>query len=136
MLVQIKRWRVTKVGMGFLRAAAGVDDLAEGPAILAGLRKTFGPLGPRIRIFFPERGADRGPGDATPSTATVVVGIEVESFDVRAPGLPFAGMCHADPLDEVDLAREEGALRAEMERLGIRVEVEHMEWRFGYDLRD
>lgn len=136
MLVQIKRWRVTKASMGHLRAAAGVDDLQEGPAVLAGLRKTFGPLGPRIRVFFPEQKRDGPAPVLTPGSAMVVVGIEVEAFDVKAPGLPFAGLVHADPLDAVDMAREDGALRGELERLGIQVEVDQMEWRFSYELKD
>jgi hypothetical protein len=66
----------------------------------------------------------------------VVVGIEVESFDVRAAGIPFAGVVHADPLDSLDLAREEGALRAELERIGLSVEVKEFEWRFSYEVKE
>jgi hypothetical protein len=125
MLISVKRWRVAKVSMLDLQGAAGFGAESAGAAILDGLRKTFGPLGPRIRFFFPE-----------PGIKLAIVGIEVEAFDIRADGIPFAGIVHADPLDSLDLAREEGALRAELERLGLRVEVEELEWRFSYDVKD
>lgn len=136
MLIQLKRWRVAKVTLADLRAAAGLGDDAESHHVMAGLRRSFGPLGPRVRIFIPDPQVDAdGKQVPHPGTLLVVVGIEVESFDVRAPGLPFAGFSHADPLDEVDLAREEGALRGEMERLGIRVDVDEMEWRVSYEVK-
>jgi len=122
MIISIKRWRVAKISMEELQGAAGLGPEANGGAILDGIRKTLGPLGPRIRFFFPELGAK-----------LAIIGIEVEAFDVRASGIPFAGVVHADPLDSLDLAREEGALRAEMERIGLRVEVEDLEWRFSYE---
>jgi len=126
MLISIKRWRVAKVSLAELQGAAGVGPEAGAAEVLDGLRKSLGPLGPRIRFFFPE-----------PKTGLLAtVGIEVESFDVRAPGIPFAGVIHADPLDSLDLAREEGALRAELERIGLRVEVEELEWRFSYEVKE
>lgn len=125
MIISIKRWLVAKVSMEELQAAAGQGPEAGGVAILDGLRRALGPLGPRIRFFFPEPGAK-----------LALAGIEVEAFDVRAPGIPFAGVTHADPLDSLDLAREEGALRAELERIGLRVEVEELEWRFSYETKE
>jgi len=125
MIVSIKRWRVAKVSMEELQGAAGLGVEADGKAILDGLRKSLGPLGPRIRFFFPEHGI-----------RLAIVGIEVEAFEVRAEGIPFAGVVHADPLDSLDLAREEGALRAELERIGLRVEVEKLEWRFSYEVKE
>ncbi len=141
MQVSVKRWRVAKVSLAELRAAAGVAEDADGTAILTGLRQSLGPLGPRIRFFFPDvdntvqassqcdglRGYDR--------MKLVIAGIEVEAFDVRAEGIPVAGVVHADPMDSIDMAREEGALRAELERIGLRVEVEKLEWRFSYEVK-
>ena len=123
-MISVKRWRVAKVSMEELQGAAGLGPEANGMSILDGLRKALGPLGPRIRFFFPE-----------PGSRLAIAGIEVEAFDVRAEGIPFAGVVHADPLDSLDMAREEGALRAELERIGLRVEVEKLEWRFSYDVK-
>lgn len=171
MQISVKKWRVAKVSLAELRAAAGVAESADGTAILTGLRQSLGPLGPRIRFFFPDvdntvrsaalqaslsppRDIDLVMGgppcqgfsgynphrridDPRNSRMELVIaGIEVEAFDVRAEGLPFAGMIHADPLDSIDMAREEGALRAELERIGLRVEVEKLEWRFSYEVKE
>ena len=140
MQVSVKRWRVAKVSLAELRAAAGVAESADGTAILTGLRQSLGPLGPRIRFFFPDvdntvRSAREHRQALQDRMKLVIAGIEVEAFDVRAEGLPFAGMIHADPLDSIDMAREEGALRAELERIGLRVEVEKLEWRFSYEVK-
>jgi hypothetical protein len=131
MQVSVKRWRVAKVSLAELRAAAGVAEDADGTAILTGLRQSLGPLGPRIKFFFPD--ADNTVHDRM---KLVIAGIEVEAFDVRAEGIPFAGVVHADPMDSIDMAREEGALRAELERIGLRVEVEKLEWRFSYEVKE
>lgn len=131
MLVSVKRWRVAKISLEELRAAAGVADDAAAAAILTGLRQSLGPLGPRIRFFFPDT-----TDAAQDRLKLVIAGIEVEAFDVRAEGIPFAGVVHADPLDSIDMAREEGALRAELERIGLRVEVGKLEWRFSYEVKE
>ena len=136
MQVSVKKWRVAKISLAELRAAAGVAESADGTAILTGLRQSLGPLGPRIRFFFPDVDNTVRSAALQDRMKLVIAGIEVEAFDVRAEGLPFAGMIHADPLDSIDMAREEGALRAELERIGLRVEVEKLEWRFSYEVKE
>ena len=136
MQVSVKKWRVAKISLAELRAAAGVAESADGTAILTGLRQSLGPLGPRIRFFFPDVDNTVRSAAFQDRMKLVIAGIEVEAFDVRAEGIPFAGMIHADPLDSIDMAREEGALRAELERIGLRVEVEKLEWRFSYEVKE
>lgn len=136
MQISVKKWRVAKVSLAELRAAAGVAESAAFTEILTGLRQSLGPLGPRIRFFFPDVDNTVRSAAFQDRMKLVIAGIEVEAFDVRAEGIPFAGMIHADPLDSIDMAREEGALRAELERIGLRVEVEKLEWRFSYEVKE
>ena len=100
----------------------------------AKLRKEFYPFAPRLRIFWPEA----VPVPETESmdfvTSKVIFGMEMLAFDINCENVPFAGLCGCDPMDPTDVARADGALRSELERMGLSCEINDFDWRVAYEL--
>jgi hypothetical protein len=116
---------------------------AEGKTVLeteAIFRKNFYPFAPRLKAFWPESLNERaGPydsGDSVPCRVNLLMtfGMEMLAFDVACEKIPFAGLCGCDPMDPVDVARADGALRSELERFGLSCEIDNFEWRVEYNL--
>jgi hypothetical protein len=118
-----------------LAGAAGVempradmtDEERPSAALVAQrLRDDFAPFAPRVRIFWVSDDL---------SVAHTLVGIEVMSFTLPEVNLPQAGVVQWDPMSPDDLARADGALQSELDRIGIPTDHDKYEWRCSYNAR-
>lgn len=85
------------------------------------LRKRFGPLAPRIKFFTAGEKA--------------TAGIEVLNFDLQDAETLQAGLVQCDPIDSVEISMVDGALRSELERLGVPLPDPDFQWRMFYETR-
>lgn len=108
--------RTCAIPTEYLKGAVGARLEAKEAEVLAQIKDQFGPLAPRVRFFVPEAG---------PSLAT----IEVMSFDIKATGVPFAGLVNSDPIDTAEIHRVDGALQSELNRMGIVANTKDFGWR-------
>ena len=84
------------------------------------LADRFGPLAPRFKIW-------RQDGKRS------YAGIEVMTFDFNAENTPQAGLVMVDPIIAEEVQQVDGALRSEMERLGIdQFKMKDHHWRMEY----
>lgn len=84
------------------------------------LADRFGPLAPRFKIWLQ-------------TSKKSYAGIEVMTFDFKATDVPQAGLILADPVCPDEIQRVDGALRSEMERLGIdQNKISDHHWRMEY----
>jgi hypothetical protein len=118
MKLEVTLYRVASIPTGDL--AANLKK-TEGGVTEAQLRERFGVLAPRFKIWV-------GPVQPRKSLA----GMEVMSFSVLDAAVPQAGLVHGDPIDPQELARIDGGLRGELERLGIQSDAAEYEWRLHY----
>ena len=86
-----------------------------------------------MRIFWPESFIGNINEKFIPAPVKIVFGMEMLAFDVTCEKVPFAGLCGCDPMDPVDVARADGALRSELERFGLSCEIEELDWRVAYE---
>lgn len=121
-----KLYRVTTIRTAELLAVLGKDPDCDGTSaeLAAKIRERFGRSTPRFNIFYPS-------DLAVPKT---VVGMEAMSFDVREANVPMAGIVMADPLRQQDVDRIDGAIEAELNRMGIWTEFIGFEWRMAYEI--
>lgn len=96
-------------------------NAVSGVSLQSSLAQRFGPFAPRMKFF--------------ESSAKTTAGIEVMSFDVEAGETPQAGVVMADPIDPVEINRVDGALRSELERMGIPMDADNFQWRIYYQTK-
>ena len=116
----VSLYRTVDFGADWLKANLPIEAGVSKPLDEA-LRERFGPQAPRFRIWKTARKA--------------TAGIEVMTFDVDKCDTPQAGLVMADPRDSLEVARVDGALRSELERLGIPVDAENIQWRLNYETK-
>lgn len=129
MRVTVKLYRATQVPTEHLKACAGLEPTAANDKADKAIRERFGPhLAFGFHIFWPEE----------PGFRTTVVGMEAMSFDLVMPdATPKAaeGLVNCDPLDPKDIDRMDGALRCELQRMGIWTEPDDYQWRARYEVK-
>jgi hypothetical protein len=99
----------------------GGAEFSDNTTLEQKLRIRFGPSAPRFKIW------------RTAKKATA--GIEVMNFDVDDCDTPQAGLVMADPMDSREVSMVDGALRSELERLGIPMDAENIQWRIYYQTK-
>jgi hypothetical protein len=114
----VSLYRTVDFGADWLKANLPVES---SKTLEEAIRDRFGPPAPRFRIWKTSRKA--------------TAGIEVMTFDVDKCDTPQAGLVLADPMDELEVARIDGALRSELERLGIPMDAENIQWRLNYETK-
>lgn len=129
MRLDARLYRVIKVPVENLRAAAGLHSYTPNDEIVPGLRAIFGILAPRFRIFVDAV----DPLSDLPGEA--LCGVEVMRFSVKDAHRPQAGLVTADPLSPRQVQMADGALASELERFGVEIDVEGIEWRMEYEVR-
>jgi hypothetical protein len=93
------------------------------PDFLQRVQERFGTLPPRFKIYAQDNRKAFGC-------------MEVMSFDIKAEAIPFSAMMLADPIDEREVDRVDGALRGEMERLGIdQSRIQDYHWRMELNVK-
>lgn len=116
----VSLYRTVDFGADWLLANIPHPALTDS-TIETSLRERFGPLAPRFKIWR--------------TTQKATAGIEVMTFDVDACDTPQAGLLLADPIDPGEIAMVDGALRSELERLGIPIEPALIQWRLSYQTK-
>lgn len=136
MKLSVRMYRVAKVDMDHLRAAAGLsgyenanEDNKLDDLVMRGLVKAFGPLAIGLKIFCPERPSVLDPEGARHFG---LVGMEMMGFDLPHAETAVSGIVRADPIDEKDMDRLDGALLSELSRWGIYVEPSWLDTRMAY----
>ena len=120
----VKLYRVTTIRTAELMAGCGLDPekVIDGAALLTAVKNKFKPLAPRFHIF--------APPDTT--VKKTVVGTEAISFDVLEADAPMAGLVYADPMKPEDIARIDGSIESELNRLNCSTDFIGYEWRCAY----
>ena len=123
----VKMYRVTTVRTDELIAAAGYDpdSITNTEKLISVMREKFAPFAPRFKIFYP----------AEIDALTTVAGMEAMSFDVSEAEHPRAGLVLVDPMDPNDVARTDGALESELNRIGVGTDFVGYEWRLAYEVK-
>jgi hypothetical protein len=120
----LRLYRAISVPTEHLFATVGLDRTALVEKANEAIHKDFAPFSPRFRIFWPSQGYD-----------ITVVGIDVMSFCIEsADRTPRAGLVTCDPMVPSDVHEADGALQAELQRLGIWTETKNYEWRAWYEI--
>jgi len=124
MKATLRLYRAVPIKTEHLMAVAGLEKTAPVAVANDSLHKKFAPFTPRFKVFWPSEGYD-----------ITVVGLEVMSFCVEdTDRVPRAGIVTCDPMRPSDVHETDGALQAELQRLGIWTETKHYEWRAWYEL--
>lgn len=136
MKLSVRLYRVAKVRMDHLRAAAGITHLAphihaSDSVITKGIIKSFGPMAPGMKVFCAEPPNPNDSGYIEPQPG--LVGMEMIGFDLPKANAAMAGVVRADPINEKEVDRLDGALQSELSRWGIYVEVTSFETRMAYE---
>jgi hypothetical protein len=126
MKIIVKLYRVTTIRTAELLAAAGEDPESEmtGTELSQLVKDNFGPLHPTLQIFYP----------ADTSFRKTVVGMEAMLFDLQDVNIPQSGLIMVDPISPQDVDRIDGAVEAELNRMGISTDFECFEWRMVYQI--
>jgi len=143
MRISIRMYRAVKVPIEYLREAAGSSQgSSQAAEMQAALLEKYGPMSPTLKLFWPSVKGQDLPADDEAEVLVhgsmgnvVVVGLDVMGFELPEAKVPMAGIVSSDPLDEKEIWMVDGALRAEMGRMGIMVEPKDFEWRFWYEVR-
>jgi hypothetical protein len=96
------------------------EDEAKVLGLVKAVEKRFHPLAEGIEFYARDDGI-------------TLVSMEAMSFHIKAPGIPFAGMVKADPIDPAAMHRVDGALNGELTRLGLFALPSEYETRFVYE---
>ena len=120
--VTVRLYRVTTIPTAELIAAVGGDPKQDVPTPILdkNVREKFKYFNPGFKIFYS-------------TTVKTVVGMEAMIFDISTPSVAMAGLISSDPLDPIDVARIEGALEGELNRMRIGTDFQNYEWRFEYE---
>lgn len=129
MKLTVNLYRVTTIPTSELIAAAQlnpeeIDITEQSEQVARKLREEFYPHSPRFKVFW-----------ETATSAKIVVGMQAMAFDVRQAEVPQAGTVFSDPMDPRDVARIDGALEGELNRMNISTEFEGYEWRLSYQVK-
>lgn len=127
MLLTVKLYRVTTIRTAELLAGAGldVDKAMDGPELLAIIKQKYKPMAQRFKIF--------APPDTTVSKT--VVGMEAIAFDIPNANVAMSGLVYADPMTPEDIARLDGAIESELNRLNCGTDFKGYEWRCAYEVK-
>lgn len=129
MRIAVKVFRTTRVLTAHVKKVVGLEIDAPNDQASDAVKKTFGPhMVPGFKIFWPEPAGHKN----------TIVGIEALGFDAPVPtGLPQGcdSLILCDPLDAQDTARLDGALRAELMRMGIWTDADDYEWRIATSVK-
>lgn len=125
MKVTMKWLRTVSIPFPFFEAIVDGynSEYMQTTEIMRYLMEQYGPLPPRFLIHFPES-----------KTGNVTVSTEVMRWDFLEEDIPISAIVSADPMEPKDIAMIDGALRGELERLGISREVDDFQWRAMYSI--
>ena len=118
------KWKVTIYRATTIRTA-DLISVVNGPAdkalkaaeIRELVKQEFYPQPPGFKIFY-------APSDLTKTT----VGFEAMCFDIVEANVPMAALVTLDPVDPNDVARMEGAVEGELNRMGLSTNFEGYGW--------
>lgn len=103
-----------------LNANISVEEYVKNPnKIEVDLKNRFGVLAPRFKIW-------------VQSKTKSIAGIETMSSSIPVENVPQAGIINCDPVIPSEIDRIDGALRSELERMGISTDIEQYDWRWIY----
>ena len=111
-----------------------VDVSGENNPVEA-FKDRYRPFAPRLLIFWPPQHPVYEDGGPEIHKGKTTVGIECMTFDVSDANVPMAGIVLADPLRGEDVARVDGALLSELERLGTPIDDDQIEWKTYYEVK-
>jgi hypothetical protein len=118
------KWKVTIYRATTIRTSdliSVVNGPADKPLTSVEIRELvkaeFYPQPPGFKIFY-------APSDITKTT----VGFEAMCFDIVEEAVPMAALVSLDPMDPQDVARMEGAVEGELNRMGLSTNYEGYNW--------
>ena len=120
--VTVRLYRITTIPTTELIAAVGEDPKEDIPSIGLDklIKEKFRYFNPGFKIFYS-------------TSVKTVVGMEAMVFDITTPSMAMAGLISSDPLNPIDVARIEGALEGELNKMGIGTNFQNYEWRVAYE---
>ena len=130
MRVIFKIYRTAKVATEHLKSAVGLEADAPNDVASEALKEKFGPhMAYSFKVFWPDP-----EGYKTTIVGMAAMGFELEETD----GTPKAaeGLVTCDPIDEETTHRVDGALRSELQRLGLWTEADDYEWRGWFEIKE
>lgn len=136
MKLKVKIFRTVTVRVGELLSQVGLDYERDAGLAMAEVIRRFraemGPLHPSLEVFWPRA---ETLGEAIHYRAQAgLQAITFDILDIKIEGqtTPIEGMVLTDPMDPVDVARLDGALEGELNRIGVSTNFEGYEYRCTY----
>lgn len=123
MKLKVRICRAAKVPTGFLKGCVGAEMDALPDQVYAKILENFAPLAPGFDFYI--------------ESSKSLVTKEVMAFNIQAKNTPFAcGMSTADMLDPIEIARVDGAIESELNRMGISSTPGDYEYRVLYEVEE
>lgn len=129
MRVIFKIYRVARIETRDIKAAVGLGLADSNDKADMAIRDKYGPLAYNFKIFWPSPDGFK----------TTIAGVEAMGFDLGEPGgTPSSaeGLVTCGPIDSKLTHRIDGALKSELERIGIWTEADDYSWRGWYEIKN